>query len=74
MFGGYVLHVKCDHIVILINFGGNIFIILFSTPTLTGDMVRKTARSFLYELCAANYWKPPDFELCKGEGPSHLRK
>jgi len=73
MFGGYVSHVKCDHIVILINFGGNI-LILFSTPTLTGDMVRKTARSFLYELCAAYYWKPPEFELCKDEGPSHLRK
>ncbi|AQK44789.1 dicer-like 103 [Zea mays] len=39
-----------------------------------GDMVRKTARSFLYELCAANYWKPPEFELCNDEGPSHLRK
>ncbi|CAN6228788.1 unnamed protein product [Urochloa humidicola] len=39
-----------------------------------GDMVHKTARSFLYELCAANYWKPPEFELCKDEGPSHLRK
>ncbi|KAL6903528.1 hypothetical protein ACP4OV_004341 [Aristida adscensionis] len=39
-----------------------------------GDMVHKTARSFLYELCAANYWKPPEFELCKEEGPSHLRK
>ncbi|KAL6652413.1 hypothetical protein ACP70R_011338 [Stipagrostis hirtigluma subsp. patula] len=39
-----------------------------------GDMVHKTARSFLYELCAANYWKPPAFELCKDEGPSHLRE
>ncbi|KAF2934887.1 hypothetical protein DAI22_04g193100 [Oryza sativa Japonica Group] len=39
-----------------------------------GDMVHKTARSFLFELCAANYWKPPEFKLCKEEGPSHLRK
>ncbi|XP_062184952.1 endoribonuclease Dicer homolog 4 isoform X3 [Phragmites australis] len=39
-----------------------------------GDMVHKTARSFLYEFCAANYWKRPKFELCKDEGPSHLRK
>ncbi|KAK3144295.1 hypothetical protein QOZ80_4AG0311150 [Eleusine coracana subsp. coracana] len=39
-----------------------------------GDMVCKTVRSFLYELCAANYWKPPEFELCKEEGPSHLRQ
>ncbi|XP_025824254.1 endoribonuclease Dicer homolog 4 isoform X2 [Panicum hallii] len=39
-----------------------------------GDMVHKTARSFLYELCAANYWKRPEFDLCKDEGPSHLRK
>ncbi|XP_006653591.1 endoribonuclease Dicer homolog 4 [Oryza brachyantha] len=39
-----------------------------------GDMVHKTARSFLFELCAANYWKPPEFKLCKEEGPSHLPK
>ncbi|KAG8082637.1 hypothetical protein GUJ93_ZPchr0014g47162 [Zizania palustris] len=39
-----------------------------------GDMVHKTARSFLFELCAANYWKHPEFVLFKEEGPSHLRK
>uniref|UniRef100_A0A0D9W711 Dicer-like protein 4 n=1 Tax=Leersia perrieri TaxID=77586 RepID=A0A0D9W711_9ORYZ len=37
-----------------------------------GEMVHKTGRSFLFELCAANYWKPPEFKLCKEEGPSHL--
>ena len=42
--------------------------------TFAGDMVRKTARSFLFELCAASYWDPPIFELCKEEGPSHLRR
>ena len=62
-----------DHIFVLINFRDN-FSILLSTLALAGDMVHKTARSFLYELCAANYWKPPEFELCKDEGPSHLRK
>ncbi|KAM0886804.1 hypothetical protein ACQ4PT_029462 [Festuca glaucescens] len=39
-----------------------------------GDLVHKTARSFLFELCTANYWTPPEFELCKEEGPSHLQK
>lgn len=31
------------------------------------------ARSTLYEICAANHWKPPVFECCKEEGPSHRR-
>ncbi|GAU11988.1 hypothetical protein TSUD_196120 [Trifolium subterraneum] len=31
------------------------------------------ARSRLYELCAAYYWKPPSFECCKEEGPAHLK-
>ncbi|KQJ83511.1 hypothetical protein BRADI_5g15337v3 [Brachypodium distachyon] len=39
-----------------------------------GDMVHKTAKSFLFELCAASYWKPPEFQLCIEEGPSHLRR
>lgn len=39
-----------------------------------GDMVHKTAKSFLFELCAASYWETPKFELCKEEGPSHLRR
>ncbi|XBJ03091.1 hypothetical protein VPH35_022331 [Triticum aestivum] len=39
-----------------------------------GDMVNKTAKSFLFEVCAVSYWIPPEFELCKEEGPSHLRR
>ncbi|XP_027919054.1 dicer-like protein 4 isoform X1 [Vigna unguiculata] len=33
-----------------------------------------TARSRLYELCAAYCWKPPSFECCKEEGPDHLKQ
>ncbi|XP_028190186.1 dicer-like protein 4 isoform X5 [Glycine soja] len=33
-----------------------------------------TARSRLYELCAAYCWKPPSFECCKKEGPDHLKQ
>ncbi|TKY48027.1 Ribonuclease 3 protein 1 [Spatholobus suberectus] len=36
-------------------------------------MKKGTARSNLYEICAANHWKPPIFECCKEEGPSHKR-
>ncbi|KAF3450941.1 hypothetical protein FNV43_RR07030 [Rhamnella rubrinervis] len=32
-----------------------------------------SAKSHLYEVCAANKWKSPVFECCKEEGPSHLR-
>lgn len=32
-----------------------------------------TAKSRLYEICTANCWKPPSFECCKEEGPSHLK-
>ncbi|XP_023910661.2 ribonuclease 3-like protein 1, partial [Quercus suber] len=31
------------------------------------------SKSQLYEICAANYWKPPLFECCKEEGPSHAK-
>ncbi|KAK7388536.1 hypothetical protein VNO78_23354 [Psophocarpus tetragonolobus] len=33
-----------------------------------------TARSRLYEFCAAYCWKPPSFECCKEEGPDHLKQ
>ncbi|KAI4335598.1 hypothetical protein L6164_014232 [Bauhinia variegata] len=39
----------------------------------TGFSDKRTARSRLYEFCAANCWKPPLFESCKEEGPSHLK-
>ncbi|KAK8351742.1 hypothetical protein V6Z12_A05G053200 [Gossypium hirsutum] len=38
-----------------------------------GESHSRTARSQLYEICAINCWKPPLFECCKEEGPSHLR-
>ncbi|KAE8724485.1 Dicer-like protein 4 [Hibiscus syriacus] len=38
-----------------------------------GESHAHTARSQLYEICAINCWKPPLFECCKEEGPSHLR-
>ncbi|KAM4100561.1 hypothetical protein ACB094_05G077300 [Castanea mollissima] len=31
------------------------------------------SKSQLYEICAANCWKPPLFECCKEEGPSHAK-
>ncbi|TXG60793.1 hypothetical protein EZV62_012156 [Acer yangbiense] len=39
----------------------------------SGDSQNKSARSRLYEICAANCWKPPLFECCEEEGPSHLK-
>ncbi|KAF9680685.1 hypothetical protein SADUNF_Sadunf06G0147300 [Salix dunnii] len=32
-----------------------------------------TAKSRLHEICTANSWKPPLFECCSEEGPSHLK-
>lgn len=44
------------------------------SPTLTtGGLQNRSARSRLYELCAANCWKPPTFDCCKEEGRSHLK-
>ncbi|KAK8962740.1 hypothetical protein KSP40_PGU006191 [Platanthera guangdongensis] len=34
---------------------------------------KKSAKSRLLEICAANYWSPPLFRCCNEEGPSHLR-
>ncbi|KAL2338481.1 hypothetical protein Fmac_012927 [Flemingia macrophylla] len=33
-----------------------------------------TARSQLYEVCAAYCWKPPLFECCKEDGPDHMKQ
>nr|AUH15440.1 dicer-like 4 protein [Dimocarpus longan] len=41
-------------------------------PT-SGGSHNRTARAHLYEICAANCWKPPVFECCAEEGPSHLK-
>lgn len=40
---------------------------------MNGSQTNKSARSQLFEICAANYWAPPSFMCCKDEGPSHLR-
>ncbi|KAI4355799.1 hypothetical protein L6164_004539 [Bauhinia variegata] len=32
-----------------------------------------SARSNLYDICAASHWNTPIFECCKEEGPSHQR-
>lgn len=40
---------------------------------ITGKVDLVTARSRLHEICAANSWKPPLFECCTEEGPSHLK-
>ncbi|KAK7329981.1 hypothetical protein VNO77_24164 [Canavalia gladiata] len=46
----------------------------FENHHCTGDSSRAgTARSRLYEFCAAYCWKPPSFECCKEEGPDHLK-
>ncbi|GLU01387.1 hypothetical protein SLE2022_186970 [Rubroshorea leprosula] len=39
----------------------------------TDESTKVTAKQRLYEICAANFWKPPVFECCAEEGPSHLR-
>ncbi|KAJ8768160.1 hypothetical protein K2173_021100 [Erythroxylum novogranatense] len=40
---------------------------------ITGSSHRGTARSRLFEVCAANCWNPPSFECCSEEGPGHLK-
>lgn len=44
------------------------------SETIEGSSQKRTAKSCLYEVCAANSWKAPLFECCKEEGQSHLRK
>ncbi|EPS62425.1 hypothetical protein M569_12365 [Genlisea aurea] len=40
----------------------------------TDAVLSTPSKSRLYELCAANYWKPPVFECCNETGPSHFRE
>ncbi|KAK1395919.1 hypothetical protein POM88_005782 [Heracleum sosnowskyi] len=40
----------------------------------TSGSFKKSAKSLLYEICAANNWDPPAFVCCKDEGENHLRK
>ncbi|CAK9179473.1 unnamed protein product [Ilex paraguariensis] len=40
----------------------------------TGGSCKGSARSQLYEICAANCWKPPLFDCCKETGASHLKE
>ncbi|XP_061375757.1 dicer-like protein 4 isoform X1 [Gastrolobium bilobum] len=44
----------------------------FTSNDCSVDSLR-TARSRLYEFCAAYCWKQPSFECCKEEGPDHLK-
>ncbi|GMP35537.1 hypothetical protein CsSME_00007933 [Camellia sinensis var. sinensis] len=41
---------------------------------LVGGSCKKSAKSRLHEICAANCWKPPSFKCCKEIGPSHLKE
>ncbi|CAN1318513.1 Dicer-like protein 4 [Linum perenne] len=34
---------------------------------------QRSARTRLYEVCTANFWKPPLLDCCIDEGPSHLK-
>ncbi|KAI3443972.1 hypothetical protein Pfo_000637 [Paulownia fortunei] len=43
-------------------------------PQGTGALGTLSAKSHLYEICAANCWKPPVFDCCKEIGPSHSRQ
>ncbi|XP_021741889.1 dicer-like protein 4 isoform X2 [Chenopodium quinoa] len=38
-----------------------------------GSLGKATAKSRLNEICVRNCWKPPLYECCKEEGPSHLK-
>ncbi|KAJ9688889.1 hypothetical protein PVL29_014506 [Vitis rotundifolia] len=38
-----------------------------------GGVQKVSTKARMYEICAANCWKPPSFECCKEEGPSHLK-
>ncbi|KAK2993669.1 hypothetical protein RJ640_009484 [Escallonia rubra] len=44
------------------------------TPGGSGKGSSKSAKSRLYEICAANCWKPPLFDCCVEAGPSHLKE
>lgn len=44
-----------------------------NVPHLILGMKKGSGRRNLYEICAANYWKPPVFECSKEEGPCHHR-
>ncbi|XP_063950515.1 dicer-like protein 4 isoform X1 [Daucus carota subsp. sativus] len=39
-----------------------------------GCSMKKSAKSHLFEICAANHWKPPKFICCKETGASHLKE
>ncbi|KAK4798282.1 hypothetical protein SAY86_030608 [Trapa natans] len=39
----------------------------------TDGLAKKSAKSRLYEICAANCWKPPTFDCCNEEGLSHTK-
>ncbi|XP_012844161.1 PREDICTED: dicer-like protein 4 isoform X2 [Erythranthe guttata] len=41
---------------------------------IAGSQSNVSAKSCLYELCAANCWKPPVFECFKETGPEHIKE
>ncbi|XP_073044162.1 dicer-like protein 4 isoform X2 [Primulina eburnea] len=43
-------------------------------PQGAGSICIGTAKLRLYEMCAANCWKPPIFECCDETGPSHFKQ
>ncbi|XP_058780475.1 ribonuclease 3-like protein 1 isoform X2 [Vicia villosa] len=49
--------------------------VVLGNPSTTPDegVKKGNGKSKLYEICAANHWKPPVFECCKEEGPCHCR-
>ncbi|CAK8535620.1 unnamed protein product [Lathyrus sativus] len=48
-------------------------VILGKSSTPEEGVKKGHGKSKLYEICAANHWKPPVFECCKEEGPRHSR-
>ena len=60
---------------------GNTYIIVFYSISYfsfqsnsLGCSMKKSAKSHLFEICAANHWKPPKFICCKETGASHLKE
>ncbi|EOA34540.1 hypothetical protein CARUB_v10022086mg [Capsella rubella] len=42
-------------------------------PNSKDESKRGSAKSVLHEICASKRWRPPLYECCKVDGPSHMR-
>ncbi|XP_010429926.1 PREDICTED: ribonuclease 3-like protein 1 isoform X1 [Camelina sativa] len=42
-------------------------------PKSKDESKRGSAKSVLHEICASKRWRPPVYECCKVDGPSHMR-